>query len=128
MPAWEEYKAIAKSRGALAMELFVIQSTPVAPPEALQAVLPAHLAYQKEVEARGQLFLAGPMSDDTCKLMQGTGLIVYKAASLDEAKTIADGDPMHSQGIRTYTIRKWLVNEGSMSFSLSLSSQSVSIG
>lgn len=128
MPTWEEYKATAKSRGALAMELFVIQSTPVAAPEALQAVLPAHLAYQKEIEARGQLFLAGPMSDDTCELMQGIGLIVYKAASLDEAKAIADADPMHSEGVRTYTVRKWLVNEGSMSLSLSLSSHSVSIG
>ncbi|MEN0000566.1 MAG: YciI family protein [Pseudomonadota bacterium] len=128
MPAWEEYKAKAKERGALAMELYVVHSTPVAAPEALQAVLPDHLAYQKEVEGRGQLFLAGPMSDETGAQMEGVGMIVYRADSLEAAKAIADGDPMHAKGARSYTIRKWLVNEGALSFSLALSSQRVSIG
>jgi hypothetical protein len=29
-----------------------------------------------------------------------------------EATTIADSDPMHSSGARTFTIREWLLNEG----------------
>jgi hypothetical protein len=36
---------------------------------------------------------------------------------------LADGDPMHSAGARTYEIRKWLVNEGKLSLSMSLSNQ-----
>ncbi|MFD0914867.1 YciI family protein [Pseudahrensia aquimaris] len=128
MPSWEEYKAASKSRGSLAMELFVVESTASAPAEQMQAVLPAHLDYQKQVEAAGNLFLAGPLSDDTGELMQGTGMIVYRAANLDEAKAIADADPMHAQNMRTYKIRKWLVNEGSLQFSIALSGQKVTMG
>lgn len=125
MPAWDEYKAIAKERGALAFELFIVETTPIATPEALQQTLPAHLAYQKQLEAKGALFLAGPTSDLTGELMQGAGLIIYRAASLEEADGFAKGDPMHSEKVRSYTIRKWLVNEGSPRLSTSLSSQSV---
>lgn len=128
MPAWEDYKATAKSRGALAMELYVVQSTAAAPPDQMQAVLPDHLAYQKQLEAEGKLFLAGPMSDETGEQMQGTGLIVYRAGSLQEASDLADADPMHAKGMRSYTMRKWLVNEGALTFSMALSEQSVSIG
>ena len=125
MPAWNEYKAIAKERGALAFELYIVETTPIAAPEALQQTLPAHLAYQKQLEHEGKLFLAGPTSDMTGERMEGTGLIIYRANSLEEADALAKGDPMHSQNIRSYTIRKWLVNEGSPRLETSLSSQSV---
>lgn len=126
MPPWDEYKATAKSRGALAMELYVVQSTPVDPAR-LPEVLPDHLAYQKDMEAHGVLVMAGPVSDETGTQMQGAGMIVYRAESLDAARLIADADPMHREGVRAFTIRKWLVNEGSLSFTLSLSSQSVAL-
>jgi len=59
MPTWSEYKEIAKSREALAYELFVVVSTPVAPPEAMTETHPAHLAYLKEMERAGSLAFAG---------------------------------------------------------------------
>lgn len=125
MPAWNEYKAAAKERGSLAFELFVVESTPNKAPEDLQANLPDHLAYQAKLEAEGRLFLAGPMSDPTGEQMLGTGLIVYRAASMKEAREIAENDPMHATGTRTFTLRKWMVNEGSLSLSLSLSHQKI---
>ena len=125
MPAWDEYKSIAKERGALALELYVVESTPATEPTVLQSVLPEHLAYQKQMEADGKLFLAGPLSDDTGTLMEGRGLIIYRASSMDEAEEIAKNDPMHAKGARTYSVRKWLVNEGSPRFTTSLSDQSV---
>lgn len=128
MPAWNDYKREAKERGSLAFELYVVESTPVASPDKLRAVLPDHLAYQKEQEEAGTLFLAGPLSDPTGELMMGTGMIIYRASSLEEATAITQNDPMHAKGIRTFQIRKWLVNEGSLSFNLSLSSQSVVVG
>ena len=127
MPAWNDYKKEAKERGSLAFELYVVHSTPAAPPEELREVLPEHLAYQKEREAEGSLFLAGPMSDETGDQMQGVGLIIYRADSLEAATDLARNDPMHAKGKRSFMIRKWLVNEGSMSFNLSLSSQSVGV-
>ncbi|MEM9573799.1 MAG: YciI family protein [Pseudomonadota bacterium] len=127
MPAWNEYKKEAKDRGSLAFELFVVESTPVAPPEKLRAVLPDHLAYQRKQEEEGALFLAGPLSDPTGDQMLGTGMIIYRASSLAEATAITENDPMHAKGIRTFKIRKWLVNEGALTLNISLSNQKVEV-
>ena len=125
MPSWSEYKQTAKSRGALAFELYVVESTPAAPPEEMMEFLPAHLDYQKLQENEGKLFLAGPLSDEAGENMSGGGLIIYRAESMEAAKALADGDPMHANGKRSFTLRKWLVNEGSPSFSTTLSDQKV---
>lgn len=125
MPAWEEYKQAAKERGSLALEMFVVESTPAMAPEDVKANLPAHLAYQRTQEEAGTLAFAGPLSDATGELMQGTGMIVYRAASMDEARKIADADPMHESGARTYVLRKWLINEGSFSLNVGLSTNRV---
>lgn len=127
MPAWDEYKAEAKSRGALAFELYAVQSIPAGDPATVKANLPDHLAYQGEQERQGTLFLAGPMSDETGGEMQGMGLIIYRAASLEAAQALAENDPMHKSGARTFTLRRWLVNEGSMTLSVGLSSQRVAL-
>ena len=121
MVAWTEYRDTASARGALALELFVVESTPTGDPEAVRATLPDHLDYQREMEQHGKLVLAGPVSDPTGEEMQGTGMIVYRAASMDDARAMADADPMHKAGARSYTLRKWLVNEGSLTINVGLS-------
>ncbi|PRY26110.1 hypothetical protein CLV78_101203 [Aliiruegeria haliotis] len=127
MPAWSDYKAEAKARGALALELYMVRSMPVKGPEALAEMLPEHLAYQSEQEAAGRLAFAGPLSDPSGEQIRGEGLIIYRAASLDAARALADADPMHSSGTRTYEIRRWLVNEGSLQLELGLSGQRVAL-
>jgi len=127
MPAWSEYKTAAQERGSLALELYCVVSTPVKTPDKLKEKLPEHLAYQAEQERAGSLFLAGPLSDLSGELMEGVGLIVYRAESLDAAKAIADNDPMHAAGVREYTIRRWLVNEGSLQLNVQLSAQDVKL-
>ncbi len=127
MPAWNDYKSAAQQRGSLALELYVVISTPVKPPEVMQQILPDHLAYQGEQEKAGTLAFAGPLSDLSGELMEGVGMIVYRATSLDAAKAIANADPMHSSGTREYTIRRWLVNEGSLQLDIKLSAQSISM-
>lgn len=121
MISWKEYKANAKQRGAMALELFVAISTPVKLADHVASTLPKHLEYQASLERRGQLAFAGPLSDDTGELMTGAGLIIYRAADLNEARTLADQDPMHKSGARTYTLRRWLINEGSFSLQIGLS-------
>lgn len=123
MPSWDDYKNTAKSRGALALELYVAESTPTGDAKLVQATLPDHLAYQKEMEAKGALVLAGPLSDETGDAMQGVGLIVYRAPTLEEARSYAEADPMHERGARSFKLRRWLVNEGSLNMTLSLSGQ-----
>ena len=121
MVAWADYKAQAKSRGALALELYVAHSTPAQGPEAVKAALPAHLAYQAELERAGQLAFAGPMSDETGDHMQGVGLIIYRADSLEAARALAEGDPMHKSGARSFVLRRWMINEGSLTLQVGLS-------
>ncbi|MEO0486848.1 MAG: YciI family protein [Pseudomonadota bacterium] len=128
MPAWTDYKSEAQSRGALAHELYMVLSTPAGEPAAIKANLPAHLAYQAEQEAAGKLFLAGPVSDESGDMMEGMGLIIYAAASLDEARDLAEADPMHKSGARDYVLRRWLINEGGLSLTVRLSGQSVRLG
>lgn len=127
MVAWTDYKEAAKNRGSLALELYVVTSTPAGSAEAVKDNLQSHLAYQQEQEALGKLAFAGPLSDLSGEQMEGMGMIVYRAESLAAASNIADEDPMHKSGARSYSIRRWLVNEGSLQLSISLSSQSVSL-
>jgi len=125
MPKWSEYKKAAEERGSLACELFAVVSTPAKSPEDLKANLPDHLAYQAELEQQGQLVMAGPLSDISGEAMEGVGMIIYRADSLASATALADNDPMHKTGTREYTIRRWLVNEGSFQLDIKLSAQSI---
>lgn len=127
MVAWNEYKAIAKDRGALAFELFVVVSSPQKQPDQVKAVLPDHLAYIQSLEVSGQLVMAGPLSDETGEEMQGAGMLVLRAASMEEAETLAANDPMHTTGARKFTLRRWLVNEGNLSVSVGLSTGNVTL-
>lgn len=115
MVAWNENREMARKRGSLAMEFFCVVTTPVKSFEELKAVLPEHLEYQMAQQAAGNLALAGPLSDMSGEEMQGEGMIIYRAESMEAARALADGDPMHREGIRTYTLRKWLVNEANFS-------------
>lgn len=121
MVEWTEYRDTAAARGALALEVFIVESTPAGDPAAVKATLPDHLAYQREMEQQGRLVLAGPMSDATGNEMQGQGMIVYRAASMEDARLMAEADPMHARGARSFTLRKWLINEGNLTLNVGLS-------
>jgi uncharacterized protein YciI len=127
MVPWEDYKSHAKERGALALELFVVRSTPTGDPEAVKSSLSDHLAYQRELENVGQLVMAGPVSDESGDYMMGAGMIIYRAGSIEEAAQIAESDPMHKTGARSFTVSKWLVNEGRISVSVGLSTGNSSL-
>lgn len=127
MVAWADYKAQAKARGALALELYVAHSTPAKGADDVKASLPDHLAYQAELERAGQLAFAGPMSDETGDHMQGVGLIIYRADSLEAARALAEGDPMHKSGARSFVLRRWMINEGSLTLQVGLSTNAVAL-
>ena len=109
----------------LNLELFAIFTTPVASREAIQAMLPEHLAYQVELERRGVMFAAGPRYDKEGASLGG--LIIYRAASFEEAEAIALADPMHKSGLRQFTIERWRVNEGTLTVKVNFSDQTMSL-
>ena len=112
MPKWSEYVDEARARGSLAAEFFMVRSTPVAPPERVKEILPRHLSYQVSLQDQHKLVFAGPLSDESGDNMLGEGMMIYRAGSEDEARALADADPMHAEGGRSYTMRRWLINEG----------------
>lgn len=54
-------------------------------------------------------------------------MFVLRAKSFGEAEAIAWGDPLHEAGLRTFTIQRWRVNEGSYTVTVNYSDQSAKI-
>lgn len=127
MPAWDTYKEEATERGSLALEVYTVISTPCSEMEKIKELLPQHLAYQAELEQKNLLMLAGPLSDESGEQMEGVGQIIFRAASFTEARELCDADPMHFKGGRSYTLRRWLINEGSIQLNVQLSAQKVTL-
>lgn len=96
---------------SLKKTLWVIHSRVAAEREALRAHLLAHLRYQAALEKAGVLFAAGPLADEEGK-PTGTSMTVVRAADAAEARRIAEADPMHAAGVRTFTLNRWSLNEG----------------
>jgi uncharacterized protein YciI len=67
-----------------------------------------HLAHLTAMGKAGRLVIAGPLLDD------GTirGLLVYKAASLEEAKGWAEADPAVKAGRLKVEMHPWMVQKG----------------
>ncbi|HOT75722.1 MAG TPA: YciI family protein [Candidatus Wallbacteria bacterium] len=63
-----------------------------------------HVAYMKSLNEKGVLELCGPFVDD----WQG-GMVIVKAANIEEAKKIAESDPFIKKGFDTYEVRQWLM-------------------
>jgi uncharacterized protein len=80
--------------------------------------LEPHIAYQTKLEADGVMFAAGPLSDDAEQEWLGDGLFIYRAGSRDEVVKLAEADPMHASGARRFTVRPWMLNEGTFSVRL----------
>ena len=125
MLTWRQRIDDARAEGLAAREYFVVFTRPKAGKEAVQRHLGIHLEYQRELEKRGIIVAAGPLSDEAGQEWTGRGLIVLRAESLAAARAIADADPMHRDGVREYDISPWLMNEGSFTLKISLAAQKV---
>jgi hypothetical protein len=114
------------SRGHLGKSLYIIFSTPVKPREEVLAQMSKHLERQIELERTGVMFGAGPLFEPGSDLPVA-GMIIVRANSFEEADAIAKADPMHSSGVRTYKIQRWLLSEGSYTATVTYSDQRMTI-
>jgi len=103
----------------------VVITRPVRSPE-IAARLADHLAHQVALEKAGVLFAAGPLFAPGSAVPEA-GMFVLRAKSFGEAEAIAWGDPLHEAGLRTFTIQRWRVNEGSYTVTVNYSDQSAKI-
>ena len=70
-------------------------------PQFQPSVIDAHYAFLERLRQQGQLELAGPFTD------KSGGAYLIKAASLDEAQTLAFSDPVHTSGSSVVTVYEW---------------------
>jgi uncharacterized protein YciI len=67
-----------------------------------------HLAHLFKMHTEGRLVIAGPLLDDG----PIRGLLVYKAASIDEARAFAEADPAVKAGRLKVEMHPWMVRKG----------------
>ena len=126
-PTWNEMVGQCSDLGLLAKKLYVVFTSPVNGLGPIMEVLDEHLAYQNKIQDEGIMFGAGPFSDDAEQNWDGDGMVIIRADSMAAAKEIADNDPMHKAGARSYKIRPWLLNEGKVTVDLTFSNKSMAI-
>jgi uncharacterized protein YciI len=118
----EVSKIIEASAPSLRLQLYLVHSNATSL-EAVKQNLTAHRAYLRQLEDRNVLFAAGPLWTEDGEYFEGDGLLIYRAQSVAEAIAIATADPMHTSGARNFTIRPWLLNDGSINMRVILSEQ-----
>ena len=109
----EARHVIEASGASLRLRLYVVISS-ARSLAAVQERLADHLAYVRQLEERHVLFAAGPQWTDDGQFFERDGLLIYRAASVEQARELADADPMHAGGAWTYQLRPWLLNDGSI--------------
>jgi uncharacterized protein YciI len=115
------------SAAMLQKQLYAIFTTPVNGLGPVFETIEAHLAFQVSLEREGTLFAAGPLWSEDEQAWEGEGMVIVRAASRRDAIAIAERDPMHKSGARTFTVRPWMINEGSLTVRLDYSTQKFTI-
>lgn len=109
------------SAGCLQKQMYVYFTKPANGLGPVMENLEDHLKFQVELEQKGIMFGAGPFWTDDEQRWEGEGMIIIRAESIAEAKKIAQSDPMHASGARTFTLRPWLLNEGMVTMKVTYS-------
>ncbi|HEX4326147.1 MAG TPA: YciI family protein [Burkholderiales bacterium] len=112
---------VSKEHGYLARQLYAVFSTPANGMGPVMQNLEPHLAHQVAMQESGAMFAAGPFWTADEKEWEGEGMFILRASSMAHATELAAADPMHKAGARTFRVRPWLVNEGSITLKMSFS-------
>lgn len=121
-PKITKHDVLKASEGMLQKQLYAVFTTPTNGMGPVMANIEEHLKFQVELERKGIMFGAGPFWADNEVDWNGEGMVLIRAGSLAEAREIAAQDPMHSSGARSFTVRPWLLNEGTLTVRIDYSS------
>jgi uncharacterized protein YciI len=83
--------------------------TPERTPET-QTIQEGHMAHLNASAKSGKLVIAGPMGDNG----DIRGILVYKTATVEEARAIAEADPAVKAGRLRVELHKWFVTKGAL--------------
>lgn len=93
----------------------------------LEELLPAHLEWAVLAEARGELFASGPFIVHGLQPGTAGGMSILRATTEEEAHRLLSADPFVREGVFGVEVKKWLLMEGSMTFNVRFSDQSVRV-
>lgn len=85
----------------------------------IETHLDDHLRWLLELEQTGVLVMSGPLVDGP-RVAPGSGVTVLRSETEEDARDIAGADPFVREGLRTFELLRWRVNEGSITVQLSL--------
>jgi uncharacterized protein len=105
----------------LGRDYWLILSTPAEGTDqaAVDSRVSEHVQWLLQLERDDVLFLSGPLLSGP-GTGPGSGATVIRAADADAARAIAAGDPFVLAGLRTFTVHRWRLNEGSIGVRISL--------
>lgn len=75
-------------------------------PGVLAEHLADHLDYLKPFVASGQMSMGGPLQELNGRF-NGDGLYLLNVDSIEEARAIAENDPLHLRGVRRFRMLVW---------------------
>jgi uncharacterized protein len=78
--------------------------------EETKKIQAGHMAHLEASGKSGKLVIAGPLSDDG----NIRGILVYKTATIDEARAIAAADPAVKAGRLKVELHPWMVSKGAL--------------
>jgi uncharacterized protein len=105
----------------LGRDYWLILSTPAVGTDqaAVDSCAGEHIRWLLGLERDDVLFLSGPLLSGP-GTGPGSGVTVIRAADEDAAASIAARDPFVLAGLRTFTLHRWRLNEGSIGVRISL--------
>lgn len=117
MPA-PDGKVAAPYVPALTHKLFAVLTKVVVSQEEAEPHKMDHIKYITGLEAEGKVFGSGalPVKNKSIDL----GLIIFRAASLEEAEGFMKVEPMTAMGLSTYEIHEWIMSIGHLSITLNI--------
>jgi hypothetical protein len=64
--------------------------------------LEQHLGYMSGFADKGRIVMGGPFLDNS------GGMMIFDVPTIEDARTIAQGDPTVKSGLLTVTVKPWL--------------------
>ena len=86
--------------------VLVISRLLASDPTLLSPFLPEHLAYLKRHEEAGVYLFGGPLMAVDQQFVRD-GMYILKVSDLEQAESIAKGDPFHREGLRRFELHIW---------------------
>jgi uncharacterized protein YciI len=116
----EQASAITASLAREQTYVLMMRPNPDAPrPESRDLLRIEHHQYLLDLERRGILFAAGPFSDRG-ESSSGSGMIIIRAPSREDATRIGHEEPYTRTGLRLMDVLPWQRNEGTLKLEVRL--------